>query len=159
MQTELGDEETVHQADDCADGDDDQHGCQNPPDIHGGQEAEHLIGKVRFLQEHTGEGGGEANHAAGRQVRTGENDTAADAQGQGQVGRDLGNQVRQGAQTQKVGALNGGIDNEDQHQDIKRVIEDAVRDCTLFILRIQLFEFLCGIAQGGNGICHFPFPP
>src|SRR5699024_3613601 len=92
MELVLGNEEAVDRADEAAD---DDNGHQRDQDAGpagiGGQEAEDAA-IAHLLQGH-GNGGGQAHHAAGRKVGTGQNDTAADAQCDGQVRGNLGEDV------------------------------------------------------------------
>ena len=159
MQAELCHKEAVDQADNGADSDDGEQSDKNPEAVDLGQAAEHLIGEVRLLQEHTGDGGSQADHTSGGKVGTGEHDTAANAQRQRQICRHLGNQVGKGAPGQELVSLGGRVDDENQHQDVQGVIEDAVHNGTPLVLCVLDFEFFSGSAKIRYRISHFLFPP
>ena len=87
----------------------------------------HLIGHVEgALQQGSRYTGGQAHDTSGRQVGTGENNTAADAQSRGQIGRRLGNDVDNGAGAQEIRVDDGNVDDGNDHQDDQGVIEDEV---------------------------------
>ena len=139
VQGELGHEEAVDKAHDGAH---DHNGDDGDDNVgrHGqvGQPREDLVGPVGRLEQSGGDGSRQADHTAGGKVGTGEDDTAADTKGNGQGGRRQGDDVDNGAGLQEVFILEGGIDDENHHQDVKRVVENTVYPETALVFFIHL---------------------
>ena len=154
MQAELSNEEAVDQADEGAHSHDGQQGHEDPEAVDGGEVCKHLVDEVGLLQEHAGDGGGQAGDTACGQVGTGQDDTACNAQSHGQVGGHLGDQVGEGAQGQEVGLFDGGVNDKNRHQDVQRIIQDAVDPEPLLVLDVHLAVFGSSALEIGNRISH-----
>ena len=159
MQAELGHEEAVDHAHQGADGQSGQDGHCNPAGGSLGQAGEHSVDIVGLLQEHGSHSCSQALDTAGGQVGTGQNDTAGDTQSHGQVRCHLGDQVSKRAPGKELLLLGSGVDNENQHQDIQGIVQDAVCHTAALILGAEGFEFIRSSAEIGYGICHKCNPP
>ena len=159
VQAELRHKEAVDQTDDGTDGQNAQQRNEHPEGGNFGQESQHLVCVVNSLQECAGDGSGQTDSTACGQVGTGQNDTAGDTQSHGQVSSNLNDQVAQATHGKEVGALDGGVDAECQHQNIQSIIQNQIGDVPLLILLAHLLIFSSSALQRCNRICHFVYPP
>ena len=93
MNLEFRHDEAVDQTNTCADEHNEQ---QHQHDVGRGSACQHAIGNVRTLEQDGRHESGQASHAAAGQVRTGQNDTAGNAQRHRQTGGGQGDDVDEG---------------------------------------------------------------
>ena len=122
MQLELCHEEAVDKADHGAGH---QHAQQNHGDRQDLQAGEQLIGG----QLQTGRDTGCQTHLTARgNIGTGQNDTAADTQSDGQLGRGQANDVYKRGDAQESGILDGNVNNYQSDDDEHGIVHDPIEN-------------------------------
>ena len=160
MQLELCNKETVDKADDCTDGDDRKNGdADTGPGWDIRHPAEHSAGKVRLLQQGGRKGGGQADDTAAGKVGARQDDAARNAERERKGRSGQRDDVRDGADLQEVMVDDGGVDDEDRHQDVQRIVQNAVRPEAALVAPVQLAVVRSRIANFCHRICHDRGPP
>ena len=160
MQLELCNKETVDKADDRTDGDDRKNGdADTGPGGDIRHPAEHSAGKVRLLQQGGRKGGGQADDTAAGKVGARQDDAARNAERERKGRSGQRDDVRDGADLQEVMVDDGGVDDEDRHQDVQRIVQNAVRPEAALVAPVQLAVVRSRIANFCHRICHDRGPP
>ena len=128
MELELSHAEAV----DKAEGGAHNHNCQqsNIPGQNG-QTGEQLVGSQ--LQT-CGDTGSQADHTTGRNIGTGQDDAAADAQSDGQLCSGQGDDVDDRGNRQEAGLCNGDTHTSDGNDDEHSIVHQQVADGSVSIL-------------------------
>ena len=105
------------------------------------------------------EGGGQADDTAAGKVGARQDDAARNAERERKGRSGQRDDVRDGADLQEVMVDDGGVDDEDRHQDVQRIVQNAVRPEAALVAPVQLAVVRSRIANFCHRICHDRGPP